>query len=156
MCVQICKEQFYSRKTIKMLDFIFIPAVFGIVTLGIYKIFELFVGRKERLMMIEKWGQTLDGSGLQAKSSFPFKPEKSFIALKFACLLLGLGLGLLVGFFISYFWQSQVPMADRMVYHVRETIGIIYGASVLVFGGLGLLGAFFLEQKYNRTYENLH
>ena len=30
--------------------------VVGIITLGIYKLFELFVGKKERLTMIEKLG----------------------------------------------------------------------------------------------------
>ena len=31
--------------------------VVGIITLGIYKLFELFVGKKERLTMIEKLGE---------------------------------------------------------------------------------------------------
>ena len=33
--------------------------VVGIITLGIYKLFELFVGKKERLTMIEKLGDKL-------------------------------------------------------------------------------------------------
>lgn len=38
--------------------------VVGIITLGIYKLFELFVGKKERLTMIEKLGDKLDPSML--------------------------------------------------------------------------------------------
>ena len=33
-----------------MMDFISIPLTFGIVTYGIYSLFELFVHKKERLM----------------------------------------------------------------------------------------------------------
>ena len=37
-----------------MMDFIMVPAVMTIITLGIYKLFELFVCKKERIMLIEK------------------------------------------------------------------------------------------------------
>ncbi|MBW6480037.1 MAG: hypothetical protein K0B37_11455 [Bacteroidales bacterium] len=131
-----------------MLEFIYVPVIFGIVTLGIYKIFELFVRRKERLLMIEKFGQSSEGLDLSQGILFPAKQNKSFAGLKAACLLLGLGLGLLVGFFIISYWQTHIPMENRMAFHVRETANIIYGASVLLFGGLGLLVAFFLEQRY--------
>ena len=40
-----------------MMDFITIaPLVVGTITLGIYKLFELFVCKKERIAMIEKLG----------------------------------------------------------------------------------------------------
>ena len=35
-----------------MMDFIMVPAVMTIITLGIYKLFELFVCKKERIMLI--------------------------------------------------------------------------------------------------------
>ena len=137
-----------------MLEFIFVPVIFGIVTLGIYKIFELFVRRKERLLMIEKFGQSSEGSDLFQNTLSPVGRSGSFLSLKAACLLLGLGLGLLAGFFIISYWQTHIPMENRMAYHVRETVNIIYGASVLLFGGLCLLVAFFLEQRYNRKEKN--
>ena len=37
-----------------MMDFITIPLVVGTITLGIYKLFELFVCKKERIVIIEK------------------------------------------------------------------------------------------------------
>ena len=37
-----------------MMDFIMVPTIMAIITLGIYKLFELFVCKKERLMLIEK------------------------------------------------------------------------------------------------------
>ena len=36
-----------------MMDFIMVPAVMTIITLGVYKLFELFVCKKERIMLIE-------------------------------------------------------------------------------------------------------
>ena len=39
-----------------MMDFIMVPAIMAIITVGIYKLFELFVCKKERLMLIEKMG----------------------------------------------------------------------------------------------------
>ena len=39
-----------------MMDFIMVPTIMAIITLGIYKLFELFVCKKERLLLIEKMG----------------------------------------------------------------------------------------------------
>ena len=33
-----------------MMDFIMVPAIMAIITVGIYKLFELFVCKKERFM----------------------------------------------------------------------------------------------------------
>lgn len=133
------------------MDFISIPLVVGMITLGIYKLFDLFVRKKERLAIIEKIGDKFDSSMIENKFSFPFnfKFENvgTFGALKVACLLIGVGLGLLVGFFIGCF--AIVGFA-RGEYEIRETVGVIYGASTLLFGGLGLLIAFLIEMKYRR------
>ena len=43
-----------------MMDFITIPLVVGTITLGIYKLFELFVCKKERIAMIEKLADKLN------------------------------------------------------------------------------------------------
>ena len=37
-----------------MMDFIMVPTIMAIITLGIYKLFELFVCKKERLMLMAK------------------------------------------------------------------------------------------------------
>jgi hypothetical protein len=131
-----------------MLEFITVPLVVGIVTLGIYGLFELFVRRKERLVILEKYGVTPGSSVLSDKISLPSFSGNSFGALKIACLLLGVGLGLLTGFFISMGWLNNGIPIGVSEWQMRETTGIIYGASVLIFGGLGLLIAFFVEQKY--------
>ncbi len=129
------------------MDFIMVPLVVGIVTLGIYKLFELFVRKKERLTIIEKIGEKFDPSMIENKFSFPFKFEGSgtFGTLKIACLLFGVGLGLLIGYFICYGTLAGFTSSN---FDNRETAGVIYGACVLLFGGLGLLIAFITEMKY--------
>lgn len=133
-----------------MLDFIYIPVIIGIITLGIYKLFELFVRKKERLTIIEKMGDKLHPSmlddGISLLPSFEKPHNSTFITMRIASLLLGLGLGLLVGFFINQFYNLN----DGQSYYQREITNTIYGASVLIFGGLSLLVAFIIEMKLNK------
>ena len=134
-----------------MMDFISIPLVVGMITLGIYKLFDLFVRKKERLAIIEKIGDKFDSSMIENKFSFPlnFKFENvgTFGTLKVACLLLGIGLGLLIGYFICYFTLVNFASGE---YRILQISGVIYAASMLLFGGLGLLIAFFIEMKYRK------
>jgi hypothetical protein len=135
-----------------MMDFIMIPLIIGIVTAGIYGLFELFARRKERLAIIEKIGDKLDASAFEGKLRLPgYMRNFSFSALKIGSLMAGIGLGLLVGFFISAVWlDSGHTPGDNWV--EREFIGVIYGASVLLFGGISLLVAFIIEM--NMTKKN--
>lgn len=134
------------------MDFITIPLVVGIVTLGIYKLFELFVRKKERLSIIEKIGEKFDASMIENKFSFPSKIFKnfSFGSLKAGCLLMGVGLGLLVGFAICISTIRGYNLGGSIDWGVRDTAGIVYGASVLIFGGFGLIAAFIVEMKYSK------
>ena len=54
-----------------MMDFIMVPLIFGIVTYGIYSLFELFVHKKERLMIIEKLSEKVDWAVLDGKLQLP-------------------------------------------------------------------------------------
>lgn len=125
-----------------------VPLIVGMCTLCVYKLFELFARRKERLNIIEKLGDKLDPSALDISGKIRFSGIETgntkFGTLKFACLLLGIGLGLLVGFFIENYYVSA---SDINSY---DTKSVIYGASVLFFGGLGLLISFLVELKYNK------
>ena len=130
--------------------------VVGIITLGIYKVFELFVGKKERLAIIEKLGDKLDPSMLGNRLSLPLPVGTSFMsssptsfsALKFGCLLLGMGLGLLTGYMIGV---TTIPgFFTENNWRMNELASLIYGASVLLFGGLGLVIAFIVELKISR------
>ena len=131
------------------MDFISIPLVVGIITLGIFRLFDLFVRKKERLAIIEKISEKFDASMIENKFSFPIKTSGNsiFSTLKVACLLLGVGLGLLVGYFIclnSIAGYNTMELRNN----ANEISGVVYGASVLLFGGLGLLVAFLIEINY--------
>ena len=71
----------------------------------------------------------------------------SFSALKAGCLLAGIGLGLLVGFFIDLDVSTSFVGADGFSRDVSE---VVYGASVLLFGGLGLIIAFVVEMRLDK------
>lgn len=128
-----------------------VPLIVGTVTLGIYKLFELFARRKERMTIIEKLGDKFDPTMLGMKNTLPQMNmgNSTFGTLKIACLLLGIGLGLLVGFSIL---QLNFPYSQINIEHYifRETQSVVYGASVLLFGGLGLLVAFLIELKHSK------
>lgn len=107
-----------------------VAIVFGVL----YKLFELFACRKERMMLIEKLGDTLTPDDL--KQGIAYSPVSfSFGGLRWGCLLLGLGLGLITGFFI-------VDASGRDDYNVTSTV---YGACVLIGGGLGLIVSYLIE-----------
>ena len=137
------------------MDFITIPLVTGMVVLGIYKLFELFVRKKERLLIIDKAGDKLDASMLQGQISAPVKIFNRFSSgtLKAGCLLIGVGLGLLIGFILTTYMLPDFRNGDQS-WQIRETAGVVYGASVLLFGGLSLLIAFLIEMKYSKNQEN--
>lgn len=128
-----------------MMDFIMVPLIVGIVCAGIYGLFELFVRKKERLAIIEKIGDKLEPSAFDVKIGLPrLATNFSFSSLKTGCLLAGIGLGLLVGFIIS------VSLTDFNLDGRRELISTVYGASVLLFGGIGLILAFVIELKLSK------
>lgn len=136
-----------------MMTFITAPLIVGIVTLGIYKLFELFAHKRERLAMIEKLNDKLiDFSSLE---KFPLSQltnnKFSYGALKAGCLLMGVGLGLLIGFLISmnYFPLCDTKMQDN--WHVEQASSIVYGSCVLLFGGAGLILAFVIEMRNSKN-----
>ena len=127
-----------------MLDFIMVPLVCGIFVLGFYKLFELFICKKERLLIIEKMGEKFTPDMLEHKLNFSSIGNMSFSALKFGCLFMGFGLGLLAAFAIHYNFED-------FLFKKWEIQTTVYGASVLLFGGLGLLKAFLIEVNINKN-----
>ena len=133
------------------MEIIVVPVVCGIFVLGFYKLFELFVCKKERLAIIEKIGEKFSPDMLENKINLPSVGNVSFSALKFGCLFVGLGLGLLVAYLIC-----RTTIDDYVVrnadwnWEVKQTISVIYGACVLLFGGVGLLASFLVELKISK------
>lgn len=118
-----------------------VAIVFGVI----YKLFELFAGRRERMMLIEKLGDKLTPETF--KHGIVYRPSLfSFGGLRVGCLLLGIGVGLLVGYGLVYATQPEYFMeAPSRV--VENTVSVIYGASVLLGGGLGLVISYLIEKK---------
>lgn len=131
--------------------------VVGIITLGIYRLFELFVRRKERLAIIDKLQSNFDFSAFADKLNLPFlgQPQiklPSAWPLRASLLLVGVGIGLLLAFFMELaLTNSMEPVFASYDWavkdNIRDSVAIIYMASVSLFGGLGLLGAYLIESK---------
>ena len=134
-----------------MIEAIMVPAVCSIFVVGFYKLFELFVCKKERLLIIEKMGEKFTPEMLEHKINFSSIGKFSSSALKLGCLLMGLGLGLLIGYLICTTTLQGYTEMGLFNRNMRDTISIIYGACILLFGGLGLLIAFLVELKINKN-----
>lgn len=133
------------------MNFIMVPLVTGIVTLGIYKFFELLICLRERREIIGKLepGSLIDylklvpmglRTGATIRTASETAPGIPAGALKAGCLLLGLGAGLLFGFMLTRITEIQS----------YDTRSAVYGGSVLVFGGLGLIVSFIVERVLSR------
>ena len=134
-----------------MVEAIMVPAVCGIFIFGFLKLFELFVCKKERLLIIEKMGEKFTPDMLEHKFSFSSIGKFSSSALKFGCLFMGLGLGLLIGYLICTATLNGYAEMESFNRNMRETSSVVYGACILLFGGLGLLTAFLIELKINKN-----
>ena len=133
-----------------MMEFFSAPLIIGIVCAGMYGLFELFVRRKERLALIEKMGDKLDASLYEGKLGLPnYMTRFSFSSLKAGCLLAGIGLGIMVGFIINASLAFNTSLYETGWYR-EEMAGTAYGASVLLFGGIGLILAFLVELKMSK------
>jgi hypothetical protein len=102
-----------------------ITAIFvtAIVFTGIYGILQLFVRRKERMLIIEK-----GANPPEIKSDMP-----RFSSLKFGLLFVGVGAGIITGSIIA---ASTI---------IEEEVA--YGSMVFIFGGIALLIDHLIERK---------
>ena len=126
-----------------MMDFITVPLTTGIIVLGIYKLFELFACRRERIMLIEKGNGPLPDGKAAKRYGLPL----SFSTLKCGCLLLGIGIGLLLGYLIC---AASMPgfLEGNFAYYGLPSL--VFGAGVLLMGGVGLLVAFIIELRLGK------
>ncbi|MDR1631987.1 MAG: hypothetical protein LBR97_03770 [Dysgonamonadaceae bacterium] len=115
--------------------------VVGFSVLGTYKIIELFVRRKERLAIIEKF------TSLNFESEKPIrlpnllfeKQDSASWPLRISLLLMGIGLGAICAIFLHSYYAS---ISDS--WNPTELIVL---ASIAFFGGIGLFIAFLIELK---------
>ena len=124
----------------------------------IYMVFELFARRGERKMLIEKiveigkadvgryLNEYLGNTGMA--NIFRMRSHGS---IRGALLMLGIGIGVMAGFFINYLLVGDAYLTSNRHWDVcnEEVVVVIYIASVCIFGGLGMLIAYFIERKEN-------
>lgn len=132
-----------------MMDFITTPLTTAIVFYFIYRLFELFVRRSERMMYISKMRDNCPAN-LHLPDLWP-RRMGSFSALRVGCLILGLGLGLLVAFFIN---AMALPgfTSGKTSWEMRQVVGTVYGACVLIFGGAGLIVSYAVENHSDKKH----
>jgi hypothetical protein len=130
------------------MEFITIPLTFGIGAYAFYKVIELFVRKKERLMLIDKLDtlENINTSSFNLNGVFGEVKalQNQYLTLRIGSLLMGLGLGLLIGYVIV---NVSFPVVGDVSYSMLQTQSVIYGASTLLFGGMGLTGGFIAEMK---------
>ena len=138
------------------MDWIMIPLNFAIVFGGIYKVIELFVHKRERLMLISKITElkNIDFKGISLYSS-----GGKYTALRIGWLLLGIGLGFLLGFCINMlatYGDYSFRADEDFVYRYSNRVGgIVYVASVCICGGIGLLMSYRAERKAEQPEEKV-
>ena len=119
------------------------PLVVATITLGIYKIFELFVRKNERMAMIEKLSVNYDPQLLKEGLKIQFDTnQRSSWAIKTGLLLVGIGLGVTIACIIDI----NTPRDNDNWRAIRS----LYPACSCLFGGLGLVIAYLIERKDNK------
>ncbi len=122
------------------------------IVFGIYKLFELFVKRKERIAIIERLSTGIDPQILGNLFQKPILKIESYNswAIKAGLLLLGVGLGVVVAVIIDISLRTSSIKID---YGIRDAISVLYSACAAVFGGIGLLISYLIEKKERNRRE---
>jgi hypothetical protein len=111
--------------------------VVGISVFGVYKLFELFVRKQERMAMVDKIDKLSEIEFKGTKIDLPaFSSYGKFTSLRIALLLMGVGLGFITGFIL---------LLEGFIRDSRQESEILYFACIALFGGLGLLISYFIE-----------
>ena len=126
------------------MDCIMIPLNCAIVFGCIYKVVELFVHKRERLMLISKITElsNVDFKGIRLYSS-----GNKFTALRIGWLLIGVGLGFFVGFFLNFITANGDLETIYKWNYIEKIGGIIYVSCITFFGGIGLLISYYTERR---------
>lgn len=126
--------------------------VVAVISFFTYKIFELYARRKERMAIIEKLSNGIDPQILKNQFSMPVYKDGNYgsWAIRIGLLLVGVGLGVVIAAIVDLL--AVGPTGDNHEFHeFRNTISVLYPACASVFGGLGLVIAYFIENKNNKS-----
>ena len=118
--------------------------IVGFTVYGTYAIIELFARRKERMAIIEKLSGGIDPESLKHQLGLFKNNENTSWPIRIGCLLAGIGLGTLIVAIVEL-----LPLATSI-----RAIETMYLSSAALFGGIGLISAFFLERKLNKRKQD--
>ncbi|MDU1891630.1 MAG: DUF6249 domain-containing protein [Dysgonomonas sp.] len=122
----------------------------------VYSLFELFARRKERIAIIEKLSNGLDPKALHNRSHiFVDKGAVGAWAIRIGLLLIGIGLGVALATIIDLSIMGMNYVGKNALYTYRNTINVLYPALAALFGGLGLVVAYFIENANYRKNNKL-
>ncbi len=134
------------------MDWITAPLICAVVFGCIYKVVELFVHKRERLMLINKLTEisNVDFKGISLYSS-----GNKFTGLRIGWLMLGVGCGFLFGFFINLMVTGgQYAYDFDKVWRYHSVVGgIVYVACICICGGIGLLLSYRAERRAEHPEE---
>ena len=128
---------------------IIVPTIFYFL----YKFFESLIRRRERIELVQK----LDLANLQALpaedslSVLNNMPNKRFSGLRTGLLFIGIGIGLTTAWVLMFTLYPQIVSYRENLggdfYSFKNLFNIIYLAAPAVFGGIGLMISYIIEQK---------
>jgi hypothetical protein len=123
--------------------------IIGFLVLGTYKIFELFVKRRERLAIIEKITSlaNLESAGpIRLPNILYEKQDFGSWPLRISLLLAGIGLGCMCAFFLEMYYGFESIKGN-----MRDMLEI---SSITLFSGFGLFIAFMIELNQKNKQQN--
>lgn len=126
--------------------------VVSVMSFFTYKIFELYARRKERMAIIEKLSNGIDPQILKSQFSMPVYKDGNYgsWAIRIGLLLVGVGLGVVIAAIVDLLAVAPSAENRELFYEFRNTISVLYPACAAVFGGLGLVVAYFIENKNDK------
>ncbi len=134
------------------MEWIMIPLNVAIIFGCIYKVTELFVRRRERLMLINKISEisNADFQGIKLYSS-----GNKYTAMRIGWLMLGVGFGFLFGFLINMMatFGDYGNHCEEVKFYHYHVAGIVYIACICICGGVGLLMSYRAERKAEQPQE---
>ena len=134
------------------MDWITPPLICAIIFGCIYKVVELFVRKRERLILINKITEI---SNTDFKGINLYNSGNKFTGLRIGWLLLGVGCGFLFGFLINMmatYGQYATEYSNAWSYH-HYVGGIVYVACICICGGIGLLLSYRAERNAEQPKE---
>lgn len=135
------------------MNWIVSPLVVLIIFSTVYKVFELFVRRGERLKILDKIEEIKDVnlSGLNLNlPSFNTRIRNKFLSLRCGLLGLGIGLGLFIGKLTTLALQASWINTDGGERVTRDLNSVLQTSCVCLFGGLALVISYFIERNTER------